>query len=1431
MNKDYYIKLNARLDDGQKTIAELNSQIKGLQNKVASLEVKVKMPTSSTKGFTDLDTQLKKLNVSMSDFENNVLSTRSTFDTVTTRYTDNAGKMLTITEKLINGQQQYKASLKEVDSSVETNAKQANKWRYSWSKAFQSFTTYMSVTTVFYQIINTTKDMIQEVTDLDSALVELQKVSSLTGDSLQNFVSDAYDAAEGVAKTGTEMIEAATEFSKAGYDDSQILKLGELALMYTNIADEEVSAGESAEFMIAQMKAFNIEAEDAIHIIDAVNEVANKYAVSSADIANNLGKSSAVMANAGNSYEEMIGLLTAGTEITRNASKVSNGLKTITLRMQGMDDEGETNLELVAQMEALYEKLGISVYNSNGELKNTFELLETLAPIYQEATAAEKAYITETIAGKYQSQNAAAILNNFGTAISATETALNSQGSAMTENEKVLESIKGKLSQLSSQFEELSQKVIGSDLVKFFIDLGTALLKIANSGFGSVVGRISATVLSTVLLTNGFGKLKTVVIDLINKLALYELKLKGINANNIKVAASTSTLSSNLKLVKTNSTGVATGLNTIGTSSQILGLSFGAATTSIKAMGKAMLSNPIFWGVVAIQGVSALVSWLDKLQKSADELYDEAKTQYDDITSELEDIDSQLSSITSRIDELKSKGTLSFTEKSELDNLKEQTKELLLQKKIQEEKEEKAKKKLETAAKNKVDATLDKQTTYTTSKEQVVDASFLEDFQKQFLSSGKFSGQLGLSSNDIKNVDDYIEALKNLKTQYSDNKLALEMINQEITRIKNNSQATEAVEVKVSSSVKKAIDDNKKSYEDYSKKIKDNKDKIKEYKKEIQDYEKNNPLVLAGEKDGRTPTFNTFEDKEAYMQYQLAQQAIKSMTDENKKYTESQKQSKENLKEQAKVYEDLLSDTELQANLSEEQINDLKEALLEIYNITDPNKAKGMMFEEILTSGDYQDAVKQLLKFKDAGEVTEEQVDELREKFPEFDDALGNISSEEAAEQMNSLSEETETLAEVMNNATSTAYDKLVSLADSYSVLTSAVDEYNESGYITANTLKSLADNDLLQYLEWENGQLVANTGALYDYADAAKISALEDLKASYAKDVLAIATGDTADASQAAKDIIAQEKGTLDGLGTLAAAQAGGLFTLAAAQEAVAGKDVNIKDKKKQIEQLNSVYNNMAKTISSMSLGGSVSRKYTGGGRSSSKSPSSSSSSSKSEKEWWETELENLQDQFKYNEITIEQYINGLSSLLGRVQQGTEAWRKINEELQKQRLTKVEDDYKRGTISLDEYIAKLKELIKAYKQGTDAWNELADKIKKGLEDKLDKQKEDLETAEDAAISIIDKEIEKLEDLRDAEEERYDKLIEEKEKANEETEKEIELARLQEALENAKNEKTKRVWREGLGKKSAKYKGNYIGQMLGIVQTEVRLCLGGALWV
>jgi TP901 family phage tail tape measure protein len=107
------------------------------------------------------------------------------------------------------------------------------------------------------------------------------------------------------------------------------MKLARVASLYQNVADQEISAGEAANFIISQMKAYNMTASDSEHIIDAVNSVSNKYAVSSADIATNIGKASAAMATGNVTYEQSIGLMTAMTEITRNGAKSARGNKSL----------------------------------------------------------------------------------------------------------------------------------------------------------------------------------------------------------------------------------------------------------------------------------------------------------------------------------------------------------------------------------------------------------------------------------------------------------------------------------------------------------------------------------------------------------------------------------------------------------------------------------------------------------------------------------------------------------------------------------------------------------------------------------------------------------------------------------------------------------------------------------------------------------------------------------------------------------------------------------------------------------------------------------------------------------------------------------------------------------------------------------------------
>ena len=454
--------------------------------------------------------------------------------------------------------------------------------------------------------------------------------------------------------------------------------------------------------------------------------------------------------------------------------------------------------------------------------------------------------------------------------------------------------------------------------------------------------------------------------------------------------------------------------------------------------------------------------------------------------------------------------------------------------------------------------------------------------------------------------------------------------------------------------------------------------------------------------------------------------------------------------------------------------------------------------------GDYNDSTKAVTAFMDAykddeginnyidamksGETimtSQEEIDRVNEALASYGLTLDDVISYQVTadtETKNYITTLTSLQSEI--DALNSNID---SIQSAFQTAASAIDEYNESGYLSLDTMQSLLDLDgrYLNLLVDKNGQLQLNENGYRKLIEAqlneAEASALNqamlDLETIGAqKDADAIAT------LKAKYDILST------GLGDVALSY-DEVAAAAAKYKAVEGIST---DDKTTIDNIMTTLNSKLAIIKKTREG--INKNFSSFmGSSSGGSSPRGSSSSKSEKEWWETILDNLKDQFKYNEITIEEYISGLDSLLSRVQKGTDAWRKINEELQKQRLTKVEDDYKRGTISLDEYIKKLKELIKAYKQGSDAWNDLADKIKKALQDKADRQKDDMATAEDAAVGIIDEEIDKLNKLKKEQEEYYDQLIEDKEKANEETEKELELARLQEALENAKKEKTKRV--------------------------------------
>lgn len=287
------------------------------------------------------------------------------------------------------------------------------------------------------------------------------------------------------------MVNAATEFRKNGFNDKDAAQLAEISSMFQNVADESISAGDSASFIISQLIAFNQASGDvaanATHIIDSINEVANSFAVSSGDLSKALGIVASSSGAMGNSMEETLGMTVAITEQTRNATKAARSLNTIFARLsQTTDENSDTGKALVA----IYDKLGISLTDADGQLRSSFDILTDLSKQWGNLDKNTQNYIALTSAGTNQLNAFLALMNNFGHATEAANTALDSQGSAMRENSAYMESIQAKLSQLQSTFQDFANNVITSDLAKAVLDLANGLLQIANTDLGQIVTQI-----------------------------------------------------------------------------------------------------------------------------------------------------------------------------------------------------------------------------------------------------------------------------------------------------------------------------------------------------------------------------------------------------------------------------------------------------------------------------------------------------------------------------------------------------------------------------------------------------------------------------------------------------------------------------------------------------------------------------------------------------------------------------------------------------------------------------------------------------------------------------------------------------------------------------------------------------------------------------
>ena len=217
--------------------------------------------------------------------------------------------------------------MKIVNAEVEAGRGGKSMWsaikEKAWYGAANAIGTYFS----FNDIIRYGQQVASIVTDINTQITELAKVSEQSSKQIYSDFDSYADIAKEVRGTISDTIAATADWSKNGYSIPDAKQLAEVSQLYKNVGDG-IDIDTANESLISTLKGFKLEAKEAEHIVDVFNEVSNNEAISSGGIGDALQRSAASFNAANTSLEKSVALVTATNSVLQDPEKVGNMWKT-----------------------------------------------------------------------------------------------------------------------------------------------------------------------------------------------------------------------------------------------------------------------------------------------------------------------------------------------------------------------------------------------------------------------------------------------------------------------------------------------------------------------------------------------------------------------------------------------------------------------------------------------------------------------------------------------------------------------------------------------------------------------------------------------------------------------------------------------------------------------------------------------------------------------------------------------------------------------------------------------------------------------------------------------------------------------------------------------------------------------------------------------
>ena len=340
-------------------------------------------------------------------------------------------------------------STRQVQQALGRITGQASEFQKSLDASTARVFAFGATTAVLQAVNQSFKKLISTTVEVEKKLIEINSIFQATNAQFSKFRDSIFQVAKDTGQSFNTVAEGAAELARQGLSAEETAKRLKAALILTRISG--MDAEKSVKSLTAAMNGFTSAGLSAEQIVNKIVAVDTAFAVSAQDLADGFSRAGSTAEDAGVSFDQLLGLITAVEQRTaRGGAVIGNAFKSIFTRLA----RGTTIEKL--------KELGVEIDSSQTGIQKLQSLSAALEKISDPTIASQ---IKELAGGVFQINVVSSTLKDLSSETSifasAAKEASNATNEAFQKNELLNTSLAAQINSLVAGITNLAEKIGG----------------------------------------------------------------------------------------------------------------------------------------------------------------------------------------------------------------------------------------------------------------------------------------------------------------------------------------------------------------------------------------------------------------------------------------------------------------------------------------------------------------------------------------------------------------------------------------------------------------------------------------------------------------------------------------------------------------------------------------------------------------------------------------------------------------------------------------------------------------------------------------------------------------------------------------------------------------------------------------------------------